>query len=228
MIMTPRIGVVTFPGTLDDQDAVRAVRIAGAEPVSLWHADADLHGVDAVILPGGFSYGDYLRAGAIAALSPVVGEIKKAAAAGMPVLGICNGFQVLCEAHLLPGTLMRNEQRRFHCTVSELIVASNDTVWTCDMTAGRGLHIAAKHGEGNYVVDAETLARIEENHQVVFRYRDNPNGSVHDIAGVTNAAGNVVGLMPHPEHSVEMLTGGSVDGLAFFASVQKFLAAQSA
>lgn len=226
--MTPRIGVVTFPGTLDDQDAVRAVRIAGAEPVSLWHADADLHGVDAVILPGGFSYGDYLRAGAIAALSPVVGEIKKAAAAGMPVLGICNGFQVLCEAHLLPGTLMRNEQRRFHCTVSELVVASNDTVWTCDMTAGRGLHIAAKHGEGNYVVDAETLARIEENHQVVFRYRDNPNGSVHDIAGVTNAAGNVVGLMPHPEHSVEMLTGGSVDGLAFFASVQKFLAAQSA
>lgn len=228
MIMTPRIGVVTFPGTLDDQDAVRAVRIAGAEPVSLWHADADLHGVDAVILPGGFSYGDYLRAGAIAALSPVVGEIKKAAAAGMPVLGICNGFQVLCEAHLLPGTLMRNEQRRFHCTVSELVVASNDTVWTCDMTAGRGLHIAAKHGEGNYVVDAETLAQIEENHQVVFRYRDNPNGSVHDIAGVTNAAGNVVGLMPHPEHSVEMLTGGSVDGLAFFASVQKFLAAQSA
>ena len=226
--MTPRIGVVTFPGTLDDQDAVRAVRIAGAEPVSLWHADADLHGVDAVILPGGFSYGDYLRAGAIAALSPVVGEIKKAAAAGMPVLGIYNGFQVLCEAHLLPGTLMRNEQRRFHCTVSELIVASNDTVWTCDMTAGRGLHIAAKHGEGNYVVDAETLAQIEENHQVVFRYRDNPNGSVHDIAGVTNAAGNVVGLMPHPEHSVEMLTGGSVDGLAFFASVQKFLAAQSA
>ena len=226
--MTPRIGVVTFPGTLDDQDAVRAVRIAGAEPVSLWHADADLHGVDAVILPGGFSYGDYLRAGAIAALSPVVGEIKKAAAEGMPVLGICNGFQVLCEAHLLHGTLMRNEQRRFHCTVSELIVASNDTVWTCDMTAGRGLHIAAKHGEGNYVVDSETLARIEENHQVVFRYRDNPNGSVHDIAGVTNAAGNVVGLMPHPEHSVEMLTGGSVDGLAFFASVQKFLAAQSA
>ncbi|MEA5644312.1 MAG: phosphoribosylformylglycinamidine synthase subunit PurQ [Cutibacterium granulosum] len=226
--MTPRIGVVTFPGTLDDQDAVRAVRIAGVEPVSLWHADADLHGVDAVILPGGFSYGDYLRAGAIAALSPVVGEIKKAAAAGMPVLGICNGFQVLCEAHLLPGTLMRNEQRRFHCTVSELIVASNDTVWTCDMTAGRGLHIAAKHGEGNYVVDAETLAQIEENHQVVFRYRDNPNGSVHDIAGVTNAAGNVVGLMPHPEHSVEMLTGGSVDGLDFFASVQKFLAAQSA
>lgn len=226
--MTPRIGVVTFPGTLDDQDAVRAVRIAGAEPVSLWHADADLHGADAVILPGGFSYGDYLRAGAIAALSPVVGEIKKAAAAGMPVLGICNGFQVLCEAHLLPGTLMRNEQRRFHCTVSELIVASNDTVWTCDMTAGRGLHIAAKHGEGNYVVDAETLAQIEENHQVVFRYRDNPNGSVHDIAGVTNAAGNVVGLMPHPEHSVEMLTGGSVDGLDFFASVQKFLAAQSA
>lgn len=226
--MAPRIGVVTFPGTLDDQDAVRAVRIAGAEPVSLWHADADLHGVDAVILPGGFSYGDYLRAGAIAALSPVVGEIKKAATAGMPVLGICNGFQVLCEAHLLPGTLMRNEQRRFHCTVSELVVASNDTVWTCDMTAGRGLHIAAKHGEGNYVVDAETLARIEENHQVVFRYRDNPNGSVHDIAGVTNAAGNVVGLMPHPEHSVEMLTGGSVDGLAFFASVQKFLAAQSA
>ena len=156
-----RVGVITFPGTLDDIDAARAVNLAGGEAVELWHGDADLKGVDAVIVPGGFSYGDYLRCGAIARFAPAMGKVVEAAKGGMPVLGICNGFQVLCEAHLLPGTLMRNEQRRFHCTVSELIVASNDTVWTCDMTAGRGLHIAAKHGEGNYVVDAETLAQIE-------------------------------------------------------------------
>lgn len=225
--MAARIGVVTFPGTLDDQDAARAVRIAGAEPVSLWHADTDLHGVDAVVLPGGFSYGDYLRAGAIAALSPVMSSIKAAAAEGLPVLGICNGFQVLCEAHLLPGTLMRNEKRRFHCSVPELVVESNDTVWTCAMTQGERLRIAAKHGEGNYVADEATLARIEANNQVVFRYGVNPNGSAHDIAGVTNEAGNVVGLMPHPEHSVEELTGGSTDGLAFFSSLLRFLTAQA-
>ncbi len=224
--MAPRIGVVTFPGTLDDQDAARAVRLGGAEPVSLWHASADLQGVDGVILPGGFSYGDYLRAGAIAALSPVMTAVREAAGKGLPVLGICNGFQVLCESHLLPGTLMRNEQRRFHCAVQELAVESIDTVWTCDFQPGQRIRIAAKHGEGNYVADKATLAVLEANNQVVFRYLHNPNGSEHDIAGVTNEAGNVVGLMPHPEHSVEELTGGSTDGLGFLSSVQRFLSVQ--
>lgn len=224
--MAARIGVVTFPGSLDDADAARAVRLGGAQPVPLWHASQDLQGVDAVILPGGFSYGDYLRAGAIASLSTVMRSVSAAAAKGLPVLGICNGFQVLCEAHLLPGTLMRNEQRRFHCSVQELVVESLDTVWTCDFTPGTHINIAAKHGEGNYVADEATLARIEANNQVLFRYVDNPNGSDHDIAGVTNEAGNVVGLMPHPEHSVEDLTGGSTDGLTFISSVLRFLSVQ--
>ncbi|WP_288784334.1 phosphoribosylformylglycinamidine synthase subunit PurQ [uncultured Cutibacterium sp.] len=221
-----RIGVVTFPGTLDDQDAARAVHLAGAEPVSLWYASTDLAGVDAVILPGGFSYGDYLRAGALAAASPVMSSIRRAAEGGLPVLGICNGFQVLCESHLLPGTLMRNEKRRFHCSVQQLQVASVDTVWTCDFQPSQRIHIAAKHGEGNYVADAATLAALEANNQVVFRYTANPNGSVHDIAGITNEAGNVVGLMPHPEHSVEELTGAGTDGLGFFRSLMTFLSAQ--
>ncbi|AFV90494.1 MAG: phosphoribosylformylglycinamidine synthase subunit PurQ [Acidipropionibacterium acidipropionici] len=224
--MAARIGVVTFPGSLDDADAARAVRLGGAQPVELWHGSDDLQGVDAVILPGGFSYGDYLRAGAIASLSTVMRSVSAAAAKGLPVLGICNGFQVLCEAHLLPGTLMRNEQRRFHCSVQELVVESVDTVWTCDFATGDHINIAAKHGEGNYVADEATLAAIEANNQVVFRYVDNPNGSDHDIAGVTNEAGNVVGLMPHPEHSVEALTGGSTDGLTFISSVLKFLSVQ--
>lgn len=224
--MGVRIGVVTFPGSLDDQDAARAVRLAGAEPVSLWHADTDLSGVDAVILPGGFSYGDYLRAGALASASPVMAAVRRDARAGLPVLGICNGFQVLCESHLLPGTLMRNAQRRFHCTVAELVVASIDTVWTCAFTPGQHIHIAAKHGEGNYVADEATLRSLEEGQQVVVRYVDNPNGSAHDIAGVTNEAGNVVGLMPHPEHSVEELTGAGTDGLGFVESVRRFLLAQ--
>ncbi len=224
--MAPRIGVVTFPGTLDDQDAARAIRLGGCEPVQLWHASADLKGVDAVILPGGFSYGDYLRAGAIAALSPVMTSVRSAAGKGLPVLGICNGFQVLCEARLLPGTLMRNEQQRFKCSVQELIVESIDTVWTCDFAPRQVIRIPAKHGEGNYVADAETLAAIEANNQVVFRYVHNPNGSEHDIAGVTNETGNVVGLMPHPEHAVEGLTGGSTDGLGFVSSVRRFLSVQ--
>ncbi|AXE37957.1 phosphoribosylformylglycinamidine synthase subunit PurQ [Acidipropionibacterium virtanenii] len=224
--MAVRIGVVTFPGSLDDADAARAVRLGGAQPVPLWHASQDLQGVDAVILPGGFSYGDYLRAGAIASLSTVMRSVSAAAAKGLPVLGICNGFQVLCEAHLLPGTLMRNEQRRFHCSVQELVVESIDTVWTCDFAPDAHISIAAKHGEGNYVADDATLAAVEANNQVVFRYVDNPNGSDHDIAGVTNEAGNVVGLMPHPEHSVEDLTGGSTDGLTFISSVLKFLSVQ--
>lgn len=224
--MVRRIGVVTFPGSLDDVDAARAVRLGGAEPVALWHASEDLQGVDAVILPGGFSYGDYLRAGAIAALSPVMTAVRRASDKGLPVLGICNGFQVLCEAHLLPGTLMRNEKRRFHCSVQELVVESIDTVWTCGFAPGTHINIAAKHGEGNYVADGATLKALEDANQVVFRYVRNPNGSEHDIAGVTNSAGNVVGLMPHPEHSVESLTGGSTDGLTFLTSVLRFFAAQ--
>lgn len=221
-----RIGVVTFPGTLDDQDAARAVRLAGAEPVPLWYASTDLAGVDAVVLPGGFSYGDYLRAGALAAASPVMSSIRGAVDAGLPVLGICNGFQVLCESHLLPGTLMRNEKRRFHCSVQQLQVASVDTVWTCAFRPSQRIRIAAKHGEGNYVADNATLAALEANNQVVFRYTANPNGSAHDIAGITNEAGNVVGLMPHPEHSVEELTGAGTDGLEFFRSLLTFLSAQ--
>lgn len=225
--MTARIGVVTFPGSLDDADAQRAVRLSGAEPVPLWHASDDLNGVDAVVLPGGFSYGDYLRAGAIARFSPVMDEVIRRAAKGLPVLGICNGFQVLCEAHLLPGALIRNDRRTFVCRDQKLRVETRDTVWTCDFTDGQEIVIALKNGEGNYQADAETVARLEGENRVVFRYLDvNPNGSLHDIAGITNERGNVVGLMPHPEHNVEPLTGASTDGLGFFSSLQRFLAAR--
>jgi len=223
--VTARVGVVTFPGSLDDSDASRAVRLAGAEPVSLWHASDSLD-VDAVILPGGFSYGDYLRCGAIARFSPVMGEVITAAAKGMPVLGICNGFQVLCEAHLLPGALIRNDRRTFVCRDQRLRVESADTVWTLDFQPGDEIVIALKNGEGNFQADAETVKRLEGENRVVFRYLDvNPNGSVNDIAGITNERGNVVGLMPHPEHNVEELSGASTDGLGFFTSVQRFLAA---
>ncbi|HEX5335192.1 MAG TPA: phosphoribosylformylglycinamidine synthase subunit PurQ [Propionicimonas sp.] len=223
--MTARVGVVTFPGSLDDSDASRAVRLAGAEPVSLWHASDSLD-VDAVILPGGFSYGDYLRCGAIARFSPVMGEVIAAAAKGMPVLGICNGFQVLCEAHLLPGALIRNDRRTFVCRDQKLRVESVDTVWTLDYQIGDEIVIALKNGEGNFQADAETVKRLEGENRVVFRYLDvNPNGSINDIAGITNERGNVVGLMPHPEHNVEELAGASIDGLGFFTSVQRFLAA---
>ncbi len=224
--MTARIGVVTFPGSLDDGDAARAVRLSGAEPVALWHASDDLQGVDAVILPGGFSYGDYLRCGAIARFSPVMDEVIRRAGEGLPVLGICNGFQVLCEAHLLPGALIRNDRRTFVCRDQRLRVESRDTVWTCDYAEGAEIVIALKNGEGNYQADAETIARLEGENRVVFRYLDgNPNGSVNDIAGITNARGNVVGLMPHPEHNVDPLAGASTDGLAMFGSIQSFLAA---
>ncbi len=224
--MTVRIGVVTFPGSLDEVDAARAVRLSGAEPVALWHASDSLDGVDAVILPGGFSYGDYLRCGAIARFSPVMTEVVRSAEAGLPVLGICNGFQVLCEAHLLPGALIRNDRRTFVCRDQRLRVETQDTVWTNGFAAGEEIVVALKNGEGNYQADPETIRRLEGENRVVFRYLDvNPNGSINDIAGVTNERGNVVGLMPHPEHNVEPLTGASTDGLTFFTSVQRFLAA---
>jgi phosphoribosylformylglycinamidine synthase subunit PurQ / glutaminase len=217
---TARVGVVTFPGSLDDRDALRAVRLAGATAVPLWHGDADLLGVDAVVLPGGFSYGDYLRAGAIARFSPVVAEIVAAAARGLPVLGICNGFQVLCEARLLPGALIRNAGLHFVCRDQVLQVSSAGSAWTSGYADGQQIVIPVKHGEGRYVADDATLVELEEHDQIVFRYiGGNPNGSLHDIAGVSNDAGNVVGLMPHPEHAVEELTGPGVDGLTMFTSV---------
>jgi phosphoribosylformylglycinamidine synthase I len=224
--MAPRIGVVTFPGSLDDHDALRAIRLCGAEPVTLWHGSDALSGVDAAILPGGFSYGDYLRCGAIARFAPVMTEVIRAAGEGMPVLGICNGFQVLCEAHLLPGALIRNERQTFVCRDQRLRVESVDTTWTTAFARGQEITIVLKNGEGRYVADAETLARLEGEGRVVFRYLDNPNGSLNDIAGVCNEQGNVVGLMPHPEHNVEPLTAPSVDGRGFFASVMEFLAAK--
>ena len=222
-----RIGVVTFPGSLDDEDARRAVKLCGAEPVLLWHASDSLQDVDAVILPGGFSYGDYLRCGAIARFAPIMTEVVAAANTGLPVLGICNGFQVLCETHLLPGAMIRNEHMRFICKQQRLRVETTDTVWTRDFMAGEEITLVMKNGEGNYVASPETLQRLEDNNQVVFRYLGNPNGSQHDIAGVCNQRGNVVGLMPHPEHNVDPLTSESVDGRRFFSSVLAFLAART-
>jgi phosphoribosylformylglycinamidine synthase len=217
-----KIGVVTFPGSLDDADARRAAGIAGAEAVALWHGDANLHRVDAVVLPGGFSYGDYLRAGAIARFAPVMDKVIKAASKGMPVLGICNGFQVLCESHLLPGALIKNDHRKFICKDQRLRIENNKTPWTSEYDEGQEITIVLKNQDGGYVADAETLDRLEGEGRVVARYLDgNPNGSYRDIAGITNEAGNVVGLMPHPEHCVEALTGPSTDGLAFFTSVLK-------
>jgi phosphoribosylformylglycinamidine synthase subunit PurQ / glutaminase len=224
--MSARIGVVTFPGSLDDRDALRAVRIAGGEPVPLWHGDADLRDVDAVVLPGGFSYGDYLRAGAIARFSPVMTEIVKAAGAGLPTLGICNGFQVLCESHLLPGALTRNAGLHFTCLDQRLRVENTATPWTAEYAAGAEVVIPLKNGEGRYVADEQTLDLLEAEGRVVFRYLGgNPNGSLRDIAGIRNERGNVVGLMPHPEHAVEDLTGPGTDGLAMFVAVLKSLVA---
>jgi phosphoribosylformylglycinamidine synthase subunit PurQ / glutaminase len=220
-----RIGVITFPGTLDDQDGLRAVRIAGAEPVSLWHRDRDLKQVDAVILAGGFSYGDYLRAGAISRFSPVMESVIEQAKSGMPVLGICNGFQVLTEAHLLPGVMLRNNHLHFICRDQKLRVENAETAWTSDYSAGQEISVPLKNVDGRYTADEHTLDELEAEGRVVFRYADvNPNGSLRDIAGVCNAAGNVVGLMPHPEHAVDPLVGtGRTDGLGFFSSVIKKL-----
>ena len=223
-----KIGVVTFPGSLDDRDALRAAKRAGAEPVALWHGDHDLKGVDAIVLPGGFSYGDYLRCGAIAARSPIMSEIIDAANAGMPVLGICNGFQILVEAHLLPGGLIRNDHGDFVCRDQVIRVENASTAWTTGFTVGQQITIPLKNAEGGFIADAETLKRLEGEGQVAFRYVDvNPNGSLDDIAGITNARGNVVGLMPHPEHATEAGFGpdtsaamrSGVDGLTFFTSV---------
>jgi phosphoribosylformylglycinamidine synthase I len=223
-----RIGVVTFPGSLDDRDAQRAIRLAGAEPVALWHGEHDLHGVDALVLPGGFSYGDYLRAGAIASLSPIMAEVIDAANKGMPVLGICNGFQMLTEAHLLEGGLIRNEAGAFICRDQRLRIENSSTDWTGGFSSNQEITIPLKNGEGGFIASADTLARLEGEGRVIARYLDgNPNGSLNDIAGVSNARGNVVGLMPHPEHAVEPGFGpdtaaamrSGVDGLAFFTSV---------
>jgi len=235
-----RIGVVTFPGSLDDHDARRAVRIAGGEPVSLWHGDDSLRDVDAVVLPGGFSYGDYLRAGAIARFAPVMSALIPAAQGGLPVLGICNGFQILCESHLLPGAMIQNDHRTFICRDQRLRVENATTAWTSEFEKGAEITIVLKNQDGQYVADPRTLDELEGEGRVTFRYvveapdseasaaprydrfaGRNPNGSYRDIAGITNDRGNVVGLMPHPEHAIEEGYGPSLDGLKFFTSVLK-------
>jgi phosphoribosylformylglycinamidine synthase I len=231
-----RVGVVTFPGSLDDRDALRAVRLAGGDGVRLWHDDPDLYSVEAVILPGGFSYGDYLRCGAIARFAPVMESIVKAAGDGMPVLGICNGFQILCEAHLLPGGLTRNQHLHFRNRDQWLTVEGTDTAWTGGFEPGQKILIPIKSGEGCYVADAATLDELEARGRVVARYAagpgsfagvdPNPNGSLRDIAAISNERGNVVGIMPHPEHAIEALTGPSVDGLGFFTGVLRHLGSE--
>lgn len=224
--MTARVGVVTFPGSLDDRDAARALRLAGAESVPLWHANRDLRGVDAVVLPGGFSYGDYLRCGALARFSPVMASIMAAAREGMPVLGVCNGFQILSESRLLPGALTRNHRLRFVCRDQRLRVENATTPWTASYEPAQRITVPLKSGEGAFVADGPTLDRLEADGRVVARYLGtNPNGAARNIAGVCNEAGNVVGIMPHPEHATDGLTGPSTDGLGFFTSVAQPLAA---
>lgn len=229
-----RVGVVTFPGSLDDRDAQRAIRLAGGTPVPLWHQEADLQGVDALVLPGGFSYGDYLRCGAIAAHSRIMSEVISEARKGLPVLGICNGFQILVEAGLLPGGLIRNDHGDFICRDQKLRVESIDTLWTADYGMSQEITMPLKNGEGGFIADDETLKRIEGENLVAFRYLDvNPNGSLHDIAGLRDQSGRVVGLMPHPEHAVEAGFGpdtdvamkSGTDGLAIFTSVLRSVVA---
>jgi len=215
-----RIGVVTFPGSLDDSSALRAIRLAGGDPVSLFHASDDLKEVQAVVLPGGFSYGDYLRCGAISRFAPIMESIIVAAEHGFPVLGICNGFQILTESHLLPGALIRNQDLHFVCTDQPLTVENTSTPWTNGYTQGQRIVVPIKNGEGSFQASAETLQQLEDEGRVVLRYTDmNPNGSQNNIAGISNARGNVVGVMPHPEQAIEDLTGPSEDGLTFFTSI---------
>lgn len=217
-----RIGVVTFPGSLDDRDAQRAVREAGGEAVALWHGDSSINNVDAVVLPGGFSYGDYLRCGAISRFAPVMAEVIEKAKAGLPVLGICNGFQILCESHLLPGALTRNKDLHFICKDQELEITNNKTVWTSDYQVGQHITIPLKNGEGSFQCDDQTLSMLESEGRIIARYvGENPNGSRNLIAGITNERGNIVGLMPHPEHAIEDLCGPGSDGIGFFTSVLK-------
>lgn len=215
-----KVGVVTFPGSLDDRDAARAVRAVGAEAIALWHGNADIKGVDAVILPGGFSYGDYLRCGAISRFAPVMSTIIDRAKGGMPLLGICNGFQILCESHLLPGALTRNHALHFLCRDQKIRIENNSTVWTSAFSIGEEIVIPLKNGEGSYQCDDATLESLEGNGLVVARYvGEDPNGSRNLIAGITNTKGNIVGLMPHPEHAIDALTGPTADGLPFFTSI---------
>ena len=226
-----RIGVVTFPGTLDDRDAARAVRLAGGTAVPLWHADTTLGDVDAVVIPGGFSYGDYLRAGAIARFAPLMSKIIDAAnsEARLPVLGICNGFQILTESHLLPGSMIKNDHLKFLCRDQVLRVENSNTDWTLDYEAGQEITVPLKNQDGQYIADEKTLDALEAEGRVAVRSVGfNPNGSRRDIAGISNAAGNVVGLMPHPEHATEVgfgpesldgIGGSDTDGLGFFTSV---------
>ena len=219
-----RIGVVTFPGSLDDRDAQRAVREAGGEAVALWHGDSSLLNIDAVILPGGFSYGDYLRCGAISRFAPVMSTIIDRAKSGLPVLGICNGFQILCESHLLPGALTRNKDLHFICKDQELEIVNNKTVWTNEYKVGERITIPLKNGEGSFQCDNQTLQILESEGRIIARYvGENPNGSRNLIAGITNEGGNIVGLMPHPEHAIEDLCGPGTDGIRFFTSALKAL-----
>jgi len=222
--MTPRVGVITFPGSLDDKDAARAIQLAGGIAVALWHADADLHSIDAAVLPGGFSYGDYLRCGAIAKFAPVMEKLVDAANGGLPILGICNGFQILTESHLLPGALTRNDHLHFICRDQKLRIENNTSAWTSNFEIDQEILIPLKNGEGGYVADEKTLDELEGEGRVIARYLEiNPNGSRRDIAGISNARGNVVGIMPHPEHAVEKMTGPTTDGLGFFTSLLKSL-----
>ena len=215
-----KIGVVTFPGSLDDRDAARGIERAGGQAVSLWHNSDNLREVSAVVLPGGFSYGDYLRCGAIASFAPIMQSIVIAANHGFPVLGICNGFQILCESHLLPGVLTRNHELHFLCRDQKLRIENNSTAWTSGFKSNQEILIPIKNGEGSYQCDDETLALLEGENRVIARYiGEDPNGSRNLIAGISNERGNVIGLMPHPEHAIDSLTGPSEDGLTFFTSI---------
>jgi phosphoribosylformylglycinamidine synthase subunit PurQ / glutaminase len=217
-----KFAVVVFPGSNCDHDAYHAAKhVLGQDAAFVWHKDTTLGGADAVILPGGFAHGDYLRTGAIARFSPVMQEVRRFAAAGGPVLGICNGFQILLEAGLLPGAMLRNRGIKFHCEHVQLRVEQTDTSFTLACAPGQSLRIPIAHGEGNYYAEPDVVAALEQNRQVVFRYVDNPNGSVNDIAGICNETRNVVGLMPHPERACELAVG-SADGLVLFESVLQF------